>query len=209
MLNVVTHNVPEVTNMTSARTHRRLRSTLVAIAAATLLVGCGSSRSQTLPPSTRSAGPTTTNAPPTTVAATTTTVLSGDAAMIAAQTRQSDTFFLVASQVPINPLDQRMSKVAAGQELSDVRNSLTVLSLKRHHLVGTFTLANQRVAERNSTGTIVVVLACGTDDIAEVTDATGEVITPAANTRSLINTQVSLINSQWIVTASGVRSQTC
>lgn len=197
--------------MTTARKHRRLCNTLVAIAAAALLVGCGSSRGQTLPPSTRSADSTTTSDPTTTVAATTTTstVLSGDAAMIAAQTRQSDTFFVVASQVPINPLDERMSKVAAGQELSDVRNSLTVLSLKRHHLVGTYSLANQRVAERNSTGTVVVVLACGTDDIAEVTDATGEVITPAANTRSLINTQVSLIKGQWIVTASGVRSQSC
>jgi hypothetical protein len=195
--------------MTRVRTNRRL-CTLLVIAAAMLLAGCGSSGGQTLSPTTRSTGSTTTNDPTTTVAATTTTtVLSGDAAMIAAQTRQSDTFFLVASQDPVNPLDPRISQVAAGEQLGNVRNSLTVLSLKRHHLVGTYTLTDQRVAERNSTDTIVVVLACGTDDIAEVSDATGQIITPAADTMSLINTQVSLIKGQWIVTASGVRSPTC
>jgi predicted small lipoprotein YifL len=195
--------------MTSARTHRRL-CTLLVITAAMFLAGCGSSGGQTLPPSTRSTGSTTTNDPTTTVAATTTTtVLSGDAAMIAAQKLESDTFFDVASHVPVNPLDPRISQVAAGKQLGNVRNSLTVLELKRHHDVGTFTLADARVAERNSTGTIVVVLACGTDDIAEVSDTTGQIISPAANTSSLINTQVSFLNGHWIVTDSGVRSPTC
>jgi hypothetical protein len=115
----------------------------------------------------------------------------------------------VASASPINPADPRIPQVDAGKQLAMDRNSLTVLSLQRRHDVGTYTLTDARIAERNSTGTVVVVLACGTDGISVVSDATGEIVTPASNNQSLLNLQMTLMDGRWMETDSGQRSPTC
>jgi len=185
---------------------RRIRATVLAIAATTVLAACNSSSGQTIQPLTTDSATTI----PATVAPTTTsTALTGDAAIIAVDKAENDLFFEVASKSPVNPADPRIPLLAAGKELGIVRNSLTVLALKRQHNVGSYVLTGSRVAERNGTGTTVIVLSCVTDGIGVADDATGQVVTPAANTKSLINDRLELINGKWMVTDGGVRSPAC
>ncbi|MDQ1392857.1 MAG: hypothetical protein QOF30_1834 [Acidimicrobiaceae bacterium] len=196
--------------MTTTHIPHRPHHILLVVAAAALLVACGSSKAQTLPPLTASAPGSTTKVEQVVgQSTTTTTVLTGDAAIIAAAINSDNTYFVVASSSPVNPNDPRISQVDAGKQLGMDRNSLTVLALQRRHDVGTYSLTNGRVAERNSTGTVVVVLACGTDGISVVSDATGETVTPAPYRRSLINLQMTLVSGRWMETDSGERSPTC
>lgn len=184
-----------------------------ALCAAALFNGCGSTSGSTITPlkTTVSSAAISTTAPSavttTTVAAPTSTALSGDAAIFAADQAESEAYFAVASENPINVADPRIAQYAAGKQLVNLRAALNQFFVRHVHLVGTYKGAQYRVAQRD--GSTVLVYSCDTDTTAVVDNTTGQIIEPAANKSALINTRLDLINGRWMVTDSGQRSPTC
>jgi len=189
------------------RRHPALRSTLLAVATAAILAACGSSSGNTITP--LKTTPTTAGDPTTAVVSvpppsTTTTAPTGDAAIIAVFMASNQTFFDLARHFPVNPGDPKLARYSSGKQLNFQRQSLTLLSIKNQVDTGTYTIEQPRIDQH--LGNAAVVIACSTDGIA-VTDArSGLVVTPATNTRAVINDRLDFINGTWMVTDAGVRS---
>jgi hypothetical protein len=187
---------------------------IAVIIAMALLAACGTSSGKGITPlkTTTSVNVTnvTTADPPTT-----TTLVTSDAAAVAADQAEIALYFQVASQNPINPADPRLATSSMGQALGYHRNQLTVLNLKRQHDVGSFLPTQSRVTQRNTTGLpaghamAVVVASCAIDTIAVVDDASGQIVTPATNSREPITERLDLVDGHWLVSETGTGSGKC
>ncbi len=191
--------------------HRKrpgLRHVALALAATVILAACGSSSGNTITPlkttPTTAGTPTTTSVAPTT---TSSTGLTGDAAIFAVVQNELQTYSAIASGNPINVADPRMAQYAAGKQLVNLRAALNQFYFHRQHVVGTTKGDQYRVLQR--TAVAVLVLSCDFDTSAVVDNTTGQVVQPPANRSALINTELDLINGQWMVTDAGQRSPTC
>ena len=184
------------------------------VIAATLVVmvpACASSKGKAITPLTAPRNQTTSTADP----VTTTTLVNTVGAAIAADQTEIATYFQIASANPVNPADPRLAMVSMGKALSYHRNQLTILSLKRQHDVGTFIPTQSTVTQRNTAGLpagdveAVVVSSCAIDTIAVVDDDSGQVVTPATNSRDPITERLDLVNGHWLVSETGTGSGTC
>jgi hypothetical protein len=185
----------------------------VGLVIAALFAACGSSGSKAVAPLRTTpiiVGTTTTVDLPTT-----TTVVTSDAAAIDADRSDNALFFEIASQNPVNPADPRLAIELMGSALSYDRNTLTVLSVKREHDIGSFVVTQSSITQKTTAGLpagdaeAVVVSSCAIDTVAVVADATGAVVTPASNSRDPINDRLDLVNGHWIMSESGLGKGTC
>jgi hypothetical protein len=135
----------------------------------------------------------------------------GGADVLAAYQAQWTDFEAAARVFPVDPNNPTLARHMAGNQLSQVRNQLSIMRSQGQYIQGPFVdLSRARVTGvQPGPGGSATVADCELDPSYLVSGPSGHAVSHPSGVRNLVHATLQLLGSQWKVTALRVLNTGC